>query len=111
MARGRKPHSATTVGAITLSPDPLPHGATGTVAWAGQQPASVRVGLLRDNGDLTAVSFHSLETGSAEFNLNGPTPTWDGTGGGTIQVVVYDPTDGGNADTALIETMTGTYLA
>jgi hypothetical protein len=74
---------------VRSTPDPLPHGATGTVETNSTADSLwCEVGLLLPSGDYTALSFLDLFRGNDTFTF-GPTPTWDGTGGGKILLTLF----------------------
>ena len=74
---------------VSSSPDPLPHGATGTVVYDSNADRPwAEVGLILDSGDYTSVNFLNLAEGDT-FHF-GPTATWDGTSGGRIKLRLFE---------------------
>jgi hypothetical protein len=92
---------------VSGTPDPLPHGATGSVVYDTRDDAPwCEVSLLVGGTDVTAVSFLDLFRGNVSYSF-GPTPTWDSASGGTIRFRLFGYRNGVQRTLA---TGTGTYL-
>jgi len=86
------PVSAAPANTISLNPDPLPHGGTGTIVYSTNHTGSdvwAQV-TLEGSGGLLLNEWHNLSQGDASFTP-GPSPSWDGTGGadGFLRLVKF----------------------
>jgi hypothetical protein len=93
---------------ISFSPDPLAHDAMATITWTGlPDDAWAEAALGLPDGTFNSHSWHHLTAGETTFTI-GPTPTWDGVGGGVIYLWLYEFRNGIRHNVA---DSTGDYLA